>query len=156
MSDNRNINFYGQNNPYGQFSNFYQAAFTDSENRKWKTTEHYFQAMKFEEHPEHFGAVQNASTPGASAKMGRSRQRPLRPDWEEVKDGIMMDALRYKFTQHQDLKDILMSTGGKKLVEHTRNDRYWGDGGDGSGKNMLGVLLMQLRDEFKENRGDQL
>ena len=105
--------------------------------------------MKFEEHLVHFTAVQNASSAGKSAKMGRDRNRPLRKDWEEVKDGIMMDALRYKFSQHEDLKEILMSTGNAKLIEHTKNDRYWADGGDGSGKNMLGILLMQLRDEFR-------
>ena len=39
-----------------------------------------------------------------------------------------------------------MATRGAKLVEHTRNDSYWGDGGDGTGKNMLGQVLMSLRD----------
>ena len=105
--------------------------------------------MKFEDHLVHFTAVQNASTAGQSAKMGRDRNRPLRKDWEEVKDDIMMDAIRYKFSQHEGLREVLMSTGNKKLIEHTKNDRYWADGGDGSGKNMLGILLMRLRDEFR-------
>ena len=144
------IKFYRQGDLYGEFSNFYPAEFADNQGRTWKTTEHYFQAMKFENSPVHFEEVKNASTAGKSAKFGRSRQRPLRSDWEEVKDGIMMDALRYKFSQHENLKEILMGTGQKMLVEHTKNDRYWADGGDGSGKNMLGILLMQLRDEFRE------
>merc|ERR1712062_224329 len=150
MSDQKTINFYRQNDLYGELSNFYPSEFIDNKNRKWKTSEHYFQAMKFEAHPEHFEAIKNTSTPGQSAEQGRSRHRPLRADWEEVKDGIMMDALRYKFRQNESLKNLLMSTGGKKLVEHTKNDRYWGDGGDGSGKNMLGILLMELREEFKK------
>ena len=40
-------------------------------------------------------------------------------------------------------------SGDAKLVEHTENDSYWGDGGDGSGRNMLGQILMQVRDELR-------
>ena len=81
--------------------------------------------------------------------MGRSRKLPLRRDWEAVKDRVMLDALRAKFTQHDDLGVLLLTTGEAMLVERTANDSYWGDGGDGSGKNMLGVLLMRLREELR-------
>jgi ribA/ribD-fused uncharacterized protein len=81
--------------------------------------------------------------------MGRDRKRPLRRDWESVKEQVMMDALRAKFIQHEDLKAILLGTGDAVLVEHTANDSYWADGGDGSGKNRLGHLLMKLREELK-------
>lgn len=57
--------------------------------------------------------------------------------------------MRAKFTQHDDLKELLLSTDDATLVEHTANDRYWGDGGDGSGRNMLGNILMQIRSEIK-------
>lgn len=57
----------------------------------------------------------------------------------------MREALRAKFTQHATLRALLLSTGVRPLVEHTKNDRYWGDGGDGSGRNRLGALLMELR-----------
>jgi predicted NAD-dependent protein-ADP-ribosyltransferase YbiA (DUF1768 family) len=43
----------------------------------------------------------------------------------------------------------LLNTGDLKLIEHTQNDRYWADGLDGSGKNMLGILLMRLREELR-------
>ncbi len=47
-----------------------------------------------------------------------------------------------------------MATGGSFLVEHTKRDKYWGDGGDGGngtvGKNMLGKLLVQVREEIKK------
>ena len=58
--------------------------------------------------------------------------------------------LRWLLTQHDDLKAILLGTGDAKLVEHTENDTYWGDGGDGSGKNRLGQILMQVREEFRQ------
>jgi predicted NAD-dependent protein-ADP-ribosyltransferase YbiA (DUF1768 family) len=46
---------------------------------------------------------------------------------------------------------MLLETGNKTLVEHTTRDKYWGDGGDGKGKNMLGKMLMIIRDELRTN-----
>ena len=57
----------------------------------------------------------------------------------------MYDAVYAKFTQHEELKELLLSTGDTKLIEHTENDAYWGDGGDGKGKNKLGLILMKVR-----------
>lgn len=73
--------------------------------------------------------------------MGRRRDLPLRKDWEKVKDQIMFNCCLAKFTQHEDLKKILLDTGDATLVEHTTNDRYWGDGGDGTGLYSLVVLI---------------
>lgn len=84
-----------------------------------------------------------------AAQLGRSRKVKLRPDWERVKDSIMFDAVRAKFTQHKELKELLLSTGDAKIIEHTVNDSYWGDGGNGKGKNMLGKILMKVRKELK-------
>ncbi len=94
-------------------------------------------------------------TPGVAAGMGRDRKLPLRRDWESAKEKVMLDALRAKFTQHADLKATLLGTGDAVLVEHTEKDSYWGDGGDGSGKNRLGRLLMQLRDELRATETQQ-
>lgn len=58
----------------------------------------------------------------------------------------MRDGLILKFTQNPHLLDLLLSTKNRKIVEHTVNDSYWGDGGDGSGKNRLGSILMELRE----------
>ncbi len=61
----------------------------------------------------------------------------------------MHEAVLAKFTQHADLRAILLATGDLMIVEHTENDHYWGDGGDGSGKNRLGAILMRVRDELR-------
>ena len=45
--------------------------------------------------------------------------------------------------------ELLLATGDAKLVEHTDNDDYWGDGGDGSGRNELGRILMAVRDALR-------
>lgn len=77
-----------------------------------------------------------------------------RSDWESVKDDIMLKALRAKFSDRNlRLLSLLLSTGDKKLIEHTSNDSYWGDGGNGTGSNKLGKLLMQVRSELSTKRG---
>lgn len=69
-----------------------------------------------------------------------------RADWEKVKDDVMRNVVRIKFKQNPELAQKLLATGSSVLVEHTKNDKYWGDGGDGTGKNMLGKILMEIRD----------
>ena len=61
-------------------------------------------------------------------------------------------ALYCKFTQHVTLLKLLVGTGNALIVEHTANDSYWGDGGDGTGRNMLGVLLVRLRTMLAEDQ----
>lgn len=142
------IKFYSVSAPYGEFSNFSPHPFTLG-GRTWPTSEHYFQAQKFPGTP-HEEDIRLKKSPMIAARKGRDRKRPLRPDWGQVKDDIMRAALRAKFTQHPGLSSLLLSTQDAPLVEHTRNDSYWGDGGNGTGRNRLGTLLMELRAKLRE------
>ncbi len=144
------INFYKVADKFGEFSNFYPAQIYLKE-KKWPTVEHYFQAMKFEG-TVYEEEIRNTVRAIDVAAQGRNRSLPLRADWEQVKNDIMLEALRAKFTQHKALQDILLSTGNALLVEHTANDAYWGDAGDGTGKNMLGILLMKVREELHSSK----
>ena len=144
----KTIHFYRPKDPYGEFSNFSPHP-VEIDGRVWPTSEHYFQAQKFAG-TEHEERVRLAKSPMIAATLGRNRNLPLRRDWELVKEQVMLTALRAKFTQHPALRELLLGTGKVELVEHTTNDRYWGDGGgNGSGKNRLGHLLMELREELK-------
>ncbi|GAB4449115.1 MAG: NADAR family protein [Anaerolineae bacterium] len=142
------IYFYSTKDPYGEFSNFAKYPI-ELKGKIWPTSEHYFQAQKFAGQPDE-EEIRQAAKPMDAARMGRERHRKLRSDWEVVKDNIMLEALRAKFSQHPMLKDLLLSTGDEELIEHTTNDNYWADGGDGSGKNMLGKLLAQVRQELRQ------
>ncbi|MGH9762353.1 MAG: NADAR family protein [Blastocatellia bacterium] len=142
------IRFYKVSEPYGEFSNFVPYPI-HVDGKQWPTSEHYFQAQKFAG-MRHEEAVRKAKSPMIAARIGRDRTRGLRPDWEKVKDGIMLNAVRAKFNQHPRLASLLLSTGTAELVEHTGKGAYWGDGGDGCGKNMLGKILMQIRDELRQ------
>jgi ribA/ribD-fused uncharacterized protein len=141
------INFYSVSDDFGCFSNF--AAYPiQLDGKRWPTSEHYFQAQKFED-PPHQENIRQTKSPMIAARMGRDRKKKLRPDWESVKVAIMRRAVSAKFTQHEDIRAILLSTAKAKIVEHTENDDYWGDGGDGSGKNMLGRILMEIRENLQ-------
>jgi N-glycosidase YbiA len=141
------IHFYSVGGEFGCFSNFSPHPVT-LKGKTWPTSEHYFQAQKFAGAADE-EEVRQAKSPMIAARMGRSRQRPLRKDWESVKDSIMHDTVLAKFTQHAGVREILLATGDATIVEHTKNDAYWGDGGDGRGKNRLGRILMQVRDELR-------
>lgn len=85
-----------------------------------------------------------------SATLGRDRKQKIRRDWESAKDNVMKKAVLAKFSQHDELKALLLSTGDAKLIEHTENDDYWGDGDNGKGKNKLGQILMAVRAELAQ------
>ena len=85
-----------------------------------------------------------------STAKRKGRNVPLRYDWEKIKDKVMEDCVRDKFTRNEDLKKKLIDTGKKELIEgNTWNDQYWGVC-RGRGKNMLGKILMKVREELQE------
>ncbi|WP_016952032.1 NADAR family protein [Anabaena sp. PCC 7108] len=143
------IYFYSSREEYGCFSNFSPHGFT-LDDLYWTTSEHYFQAQKFIGTP-HSEQIRLVKTPKDAARMGRQRNRPLRSDWEQVKNNIMRKALLCKFSSHSDIREILLSTGNQELVENSPIDYYWGCGSDGSGKNMLGIILMEIRDTLRNS-----
>jgi N-glycosidase YbiA len=143
------IYFYGTKEPvHGCFSNFSAHPFT-LDGQTWRTSEHYFQAMKFYPHWDHIAALRQMPSPMQVAKAGRSRARPLRDDWEAVKDDVMRAALHAKFTQNLEIKAVLLGTGDEDLIENTTKDHYWGIGSSGTGLNMLGKLLVELRTQLR-------
>lgn len=149
------IYFYNTDEkPYGCFSNFSQHGF-EFDGLWWQTSEHYFQAQKFAG-THHVEEIKLAKTPAEAAEMGRSRDRPLRSDWEEIKDFIMQQGLICKFQTHADIREVLLSTGDKLIVENAPQDYYWGCGQDGSGKNRLGEILIAVRGILRDSVSEEL
>jgi N-glycosidase YbiA len=142
----KEIYFFKREDRYYEFSNFSGFGF-ELDGNKWKTMEHYFQAMKFEG-TEQFERILNSGSPKQAKDLGQTRAIPIRGDWDQVKEEIMLSGLRLKFA-NPELKELLISTGKKKLIENSPYDKYWGIGPNGKGKNRLGELLMQLREELK-------
>jgi ribA/ribD-fused uncharacterized protein len=115
------------------------------------TNEHYFQAMKIGicngGTREMFYDIQQASTAMEAKRLGR--QVPL--DQEELimwdtTDAVcaMVECNMAKYTQHEHLRQLLVETAPRPIVEH-RPDPIWGDNMDGSGRNLLGKTLELVR-----------
>ena len=149
VEQSQEIKFYDREDPYYEFTNFYPCHMV-IDGKTWPSTEHYFQAQKFVGTP-YVEAIRRFPTAREAFQLSRTPQasRWCRGDWERVKEDVMLKALRCKFSDNPELKKKLLETGNKKLIEHTHNDSYWADGGDGSGKNKLGMLLERVRSELK-------
>jgi ribA/ribD-fused uncharacterized protein len=146
------IKFYKASDRYGFLSNFSLHSFM-IKGKIWRTVEHYYQAQKFAGRA-YEETIRSAGAPGKAKKLGNARDAkagPIRTDWAKVKEHIMYEGLTAKFMQNEKIHDQLLATGNNILVESSRKDKYWGDGGNGSGLNRLGALLMNLREELKNN-----
>lgn len=86
-------------------------------------------------------------SPSEAKHLGRHIQ--LRTDWETVKDSIMYEVCKAKFTQNPELAKLLIDTGDSELIEgNTWGDKVWGVC-NGEGENRLGKILMKIRDEIR-------
>ncbi len=139
------IFFFRKDQPFSELSNFAPAGF-EADGVHWPTVEHYFQAQKFHD-AAYRERIRAARSPREAKTLGHTRQVSIRPDWELVKETVMKTALRLKF-QNPRLRSLLISTGTRTLIEDSPYDRYWGAGADRTGKNRLGALLMEIRDEI--------
>ncbi len=137
------IYFYTTRDKNGYLSNFSLHGFS-LKGKYWPTVEHYFQAQKFEG-TGHEERIRAARTPKEAKRLGQTRKIRLRNDWESIKDDVMRKAVLKKFETHKDIRQFLLSTGDEELVENAPGDAYWGCGADGTGKNMLGRILMEVR-----------
>lgn len=120
----------------------------------YPTNEHFFQAMKTLDQAER-QKIANAETPGMAKRLGRHVQ--LRSDWEQIKVDVMRTGLMLKFTDAA-LAEKLLATGDEELVEgNWWHDQTWGscfcpDHCRTPGRNLLGMLLMELRKELQYNQ----
>lgn len=140
--------------PYGAFSNLYKREIV-FEGERYPTSEHAYQAGKPRKE-----AVRRWLMEAPSASLLAMAAHGLywwdvRSDWSKIKYDRMRAVLRAKFTQHEDLRALLLSTGNARLVETATVDnavnRTWGEV-NGNGKNMLGLMLMELRNELATPR----
>lgn len=141
--------YYFDADPWSWLSNFWHHPITYKD-REWQTTEAAYQAMKTH-NVQHQERIRKAGSPGNAKRLGQTPafnqyNVNLRDDWETVKFDVMLDVLRLKFADPI-LRQALLDTGDKKLVEgNTWNDRVWGVY-DGIGANNLGRSLMLVRAE---------
>jgi ribA/ribD-fused uncharacterized protein len=142
------IYFYSNSDEYAYLSNFSAHGF-ELDGQYWPTVEHYFQAQKFPG-TEYADKIRQVKSPKQAKTLGRSREWPLREDWEEIKESLMHQAVLKKFETHADIREQLLATGDDELIENAPTDYYWGAGRTGTGKNRLGHILMAVRSQLRE------
>lgn len=145
----KEIRFYSNYHSNYEFTNF--AHFPIKIDKiEYQTNEHYFQAMKFfNTDKDHFWTIVKAPSPKIAKELGNSRIHRLEQNWDSKRNDVMRKALEAKFSQYPKLTDILLATEDAILIEDNPWDYYWGNGGNKTGKNMLGILLMELRENIK-------
>ncbi|MBX9933277.1 MAG: NADAR family protein [Methylobacterium sp.] len=152
MADDE-IRFYrASERPFGAFSNLFRRP-VEFEGGMFATSEHAYQAGKARK-PEVRAWVLAAPSPALVAMAAHGLYYwDIVPGWSRTKFDRMRGVLRAKFTQHDDLRKLLLSTGNARLVESATVDnevnRLWGEV-NGEGRNMLGELLMELRSELRQ------
>lgn len=155
MAAQDEIRFYrASEKPYGAFSNLYRREI-EFEGDRFATSEHAYQAGKARK-PAVREWLMAAPSPALLAMAAHGLYYwDVTPGWSQTKFDRMRRILRAKFTQHGDLKELLLSTGDARLVESATVDnavnRLWGEV-NGVGQNTLGVMLMELRDDLRHGR----
>ncbi len=110
------------------------------------STEHAYQAAKTLSLAKRVEFTQTTMTCNAAKHHGG--QLLLRPDWDKVKFGVMDTVVRYKFTAHAHLAQMLLQTTGQLVEGNHWGDQYWGVC-NGVGENNLGKILMNTREDLR-------
>jgi N-glycosidase YbiA len=128
------------------FSNFSPYAVSVVGLGTFHTAEAAIQAYKCPTDEEYVNRLQTIMSPVVAKNFGRKVL--VRADWGSISSTLMYNILKAKFDQHPEIKKILMNTRLCPIIHHTRGDTYWGDGGDGTGFNILGNQLTKLRNYY--------
>jgi ribA/ribD-fused uncharacterized protein len=131
------------------FSNFSHHSVYIEKIGLFPTAEAAFQAHKNIDDEEYVHKQLNSRSPSISKNLGRTVQ--LSPKWNDIQLEIMEMILKLKLEQHPEIKQNLLSTGLRPIIEYKRNNSFWSDKNCSSSKNIVGKLLMKIRNEFYEN-----
>lgn len=117
--------------------------------QQYPSLHHYFLCERFAGSPA-VAKLQNAASVWELERLvtEAEEQRWQRADWNRVKIDAMLLGAYCKFKQNDGPRRVLLETEQAVLVDHTPLDDFWGDGGDGSGKNIMGVVLMAVRERL--------
>jgi ribA/ribD-fused uncharacterized protein len=105
--------------------------------------------MKFED-PAQREAIRAAPSPAEAKQLADRHTKAVRKDWKKLKDTVMTRGLYIKCRTHPAIAAQLLKSDGRKLVESSQFDYYWGCGRDGRGHNAFGKVLMAVRERLRE------
>lgn len=159
---NNIIGFYHEYEKYGCFSNWYRSDF-EYAGKKYISTEQYMMYQKMAQFRAYDIAdkILTETDQGKIKHLGRTKLDNFNSAlWDKTKYAIVKRGIRAKFLQNTDITEILLSTNNAVLAECARNDEQWGIGIDinddsrfdtsnWKGTNLLGRILMEIRQELQ-------
>lgn len=131
------------------FSNF-SSFVMEWKGKLWPSSEYVYQSERFmdEKIKE---KIRNMRSSHDAFKFAQENKHLQVRNWDEIKVSIMKDILREKVKQHPYVMKKLIQSGDRELIEDSWRDDFWGWGENKGGKNMLGKLWMEVREEVKRN-----
>ncbi len=146
----------------GPFSNWHDSHILDAIDNSlhFANTEQafmWYKAMFFQD-LKTAALIEKEISPSRAKQLGRQVNGYRDDLWSCVRLGYMQYVNYLKFSQHEDLKKILLDTGSKILVEASPYDKIWGIGvgiddailgAPWNGQNLLGIALMNVRELIK-------
>ncbi len=118
------------------------------------SAEAIYQACRFPRRPDIQKLIIEQRSPMAAKMVSKPHRGETRPDWNQIRVRVMRWTLRVKLAMHwPEFGGLLLATGDRPIVEDSRRDDFWGalrqEDGTLVGMNVLGRLLMELREELK-------
>jgi N-glycosidase YbiA len=131
------------------FDNF--SAYTvDIWGKRFLTSEHAYQWKKYsEDRPDLAEQILLATNPSQVKKIADDNRDAVPVGFHDIKLQIMEEILRAKLNQHEKVRERLLETGDREIIENSPVDSFWGIGPNGNGENQVGKIWMKLRDELK-------
>jgi type I restriction enzyme S subunit len=125
------------------------------------SSEALYQACRYPHRPEIQRLIIGQSSPMTAKMKSKPYRRDSRPDWDQIKVNIMRWCIRVKLAQNWErFSELLLDTGDRPIVEESRKDNFWGakptDEHTLVGMNVLGRLLMELREAVKTDQSELL
>lgn len=125
------------------------------------SSEALYQACRFPHRPEVQQLIIDQRSPMTAKMVSKPYREDSRPDWDRIRVRVMRWSLRVKLAMHwPNFGGLLLSTGELPIVEDSRRDAFWGaipqDDGTLIGMNVLGRLLMELREELRGEEKEAL
>lgn len=116
----------------------------------WMTSEHAYQAAKFTDESVIL-KIKNALSAHEAKTIAHEHEELMDSDFKDKKISLMKEIVLAKVSQHEYIRNKLLVTQSRAIIEDSPWDAFWGSGVDGLGENHLGKIWMEVREEIRKN-----
>lgn len=151
--ENKILFCHAEDPEYGFLSNMYLQKMVYAGD-VWTSAEHCYQAQKFTHIPKIYKEVCSAVSGNVARDLAKKYKHQRHENWNEVKEELLFDIMKIKFTTIPEMSHKLLATNNAVLIKSVPDDPFWGVLPDGTGENMMGEMIMNIRTFLKENKGE--